>query len=65
MKKPELKKLNAELKQEVKHLKGLLKEAVRLLSKYKDLVIHPDKPAPKKRKAAKKKKTAKKVAAAG
>jgi hypothetical protein len=64
MKKPELKKLNIELKQEVKHLKALLKEAVHLLSKYKDLVIHPGKPTPKKRKTAKKKKT-KKVPAPG
>jgi hypothetical protein len=62
MKKPELKKLNAELKQEVKHLKALLKEAVRLLSKYKDLVVHSDKPTAKKRKAPKKNKTKKAAA---
>jgi hypothetical protein len=63
MKKPELKKLNAELKLEVKHLKALLKEAVRLLSKYKNLVVHSDKPTGAKKRKAPKKKKAKKAAA--
>jgi hypothetical protein len=61
MKKPELKIENAALKKEVKHLKALLREAVGILHKYKNIVVaQPAKPiAQSKRKASNKKKTAK------
>lgn len=61
MKKPDLKIENAALKKEVKHLKGLLREAVGILQKYKNIVVsQAEKPiAQSKRKAATRKKTAK------
>jgi hypothetical protein len=61
MKKPDLKIENAALKKEVKHLKALLREAVDILHKYKNIVVAPSaKPiAQSKRKAGTQKKTAK------
>jgi len=66
MKKPELKNEIAALKKEVKHLKALLREAVGLLHKYKNLVVaEPVKlVARRKRKTTPKKKTAKSSRAA-
>jgi hypothetical protein len=66
MKKPELKNEIAVLKKEVKHLKALLREAVRLLHKYKNVVAaQPEKPVVQsKRKAATKKKAARSSRAA-
>jgi hypothetical protein len=66
MKKPELKNEIAALKKEVKHLKALLREAVGLLHKYKNIVLtQPVKPvAQSKRKATPKKKSAKSSRAA-
>ena len=61
MKQPELKIENAALKKEVKHLKALLREAVGILHKYKNIVVaQPGEPnAQSKRKSATKKKNAK------
>ena len=51
----------AALKKEIKHLKALLREAVGILQKYKNIVVaQPEKPvAQSKRRSATKKKTAK------
>jgi hypothetical protein len=48
------------LKKDNKQLRALLKDAVELLNKYKDVVKNPKEPAPDKKKKKKKKKKDKK-----
>ena len=52
----------SKLKKENKKLKALLKNAVEILDKYRDILQHPEKYAPKAKKKAKTKKSKKKAA---